>query len=131
MNVFDNVDISKKSFAYADLLGTDKWIVWTPVFGSLTVVGTPTYTGRFKVVGRQCFFQVTLVSSTSIASVAGTDYLNLPLTAAGLTGMATMTNDTSNVAVGVCHVDVATSRVYLPTQTASGNTFNIAGTFEV
>lgn len=131
MNPFDNEQIARQSFAYADLLGRDKWTVWTPVFGSLTVVGTPTYTGRFKVIGRQCFFQAKLVSSTSIASVAGTDYLNLPLTAAGLAGIAAMSNDTSNSAVGVCHLDVATSRCYLPTQVASANTFTIAGWFEI
>jgi len=82
-------------------------------------------------VGRQCFFQVTLVSTTSIASAAGTDYLTLPMTALGLAGVATMTNGTSNVAVGVCHIDVATSRCYLPAQVASGNTFTLAGSFEI
>lgn len=131
MNELDNKSLSERSFSYQDILGQDKWTAWTPAFGSLTVVGTPTYTGRFKVVGRQLFFQATLVSTTSIASVAGTDYLTLPKTALGLGGVATMTNGTTNVAVGVCHIDVATSRCYLPTQVASGNTFTLAGWFEI
>jgi hypothetical protein len=42
-----------------------------------------------------------------------------------------MTNDTTNIAVGVCHIDHATSRCYLPAQAASGNTFTLAGWYEI
>lgn len=131
MNQLDDKPLDEKSFAMRDLLGQDRWTPWTVVFGSLTVVGTPTYVGRFRVVGKQCFFQVTMVSSTSVASTAGTDFLTLPFTAMGLSGVAVMTNDTTKIAVGLCHIDVATSHCYLPTQVASGNKFNIAGSFEV
>lgn len=123
-------DIAKESFAWRDLLSIDRWETFT-VAVSLVVVGTPTYTGRFRRVGRQCFFQVTLVATTSIASTAGTHYVTLPITAGGLAGVATMTDGTTNIAVGVCHVDVATSRVYLPTLVASANTFTVAGCFEI
>ena len=119
-----------KSFSWRDLLGIDRWESFT-VTVLLTVVGTPTYTGRYRIVGRQCQFQVTLVATTSIASVAGTNYVDLPIAAKGIAGMATMTNDTTNVALGVCHVDVATSRCYLPTLVASGNTFTVCGFFEI
>lgn len=129
--MFNDDEVSKQSFAYRDILGQDKWSTWTPVFGSLTVVGGTTYNGRFRFVGRKCEFQVQFSAATSIASVAGTDYLNLPVPAKGLTGMAVMSNDTTNIAVGVCHVDVATSRCYLPTQTASANVFNLAGWYEI
>ena len=131
MNQFDNVPIDVKGFAYRDLVGQDRWESFSVVFGSLTVIGATSYTGRLRLVGRQCQFQVQFSAATSIASVAGTDYLNLPMAASGLSGMATMTNDTTNAAVGVCHIDVATSRCYLPSQAASGNVFNLAGSFEV
>ncbi len=131
MNFFDEKTIDEKSFAYRDLIGQDKWTAWTVVFGALTVVGTPTYVGRYRIVGKQCFFQVKLSAATSIASTAGVDYLTSPFTMMGLGGMATMSNDTSNVAEGVCHVDVATSRIYLPSQVASGNIFSISGWFEI
>ncbi len=131
MNQFENVAVDEKSFAFVNLLGQDRWMPFTPAFGSLTVVGATTYLGRFKVVGKQCFFQVKLSAATSIASAAGTDYLTLPLTAKGYTGQAVMTNDTTNVAVGNCHIDATTSRAYLPAQAASGNTFLIAGWFEI
>ncbi len=131
MNQFDDVKIDEQSFSFDDLTGNDTWDTFTPVFGSLTIVGAPNYSGRIRFVGRWCQFQVKFSAATSIASVAGTDYLTLPVAAAGLTGQAIMTNDTSNIAVGVCHVDVATSRCYLPAQVASGNVFNLSGSFEV
>jgi len=120
-----------KSFSYLDSIGQDKWTVFTPVFGSLTVVGATSYAGRYRIVGRSLQFQVQFSAATSIASVAGTDYLNLPVAAKGLAGMAVMTNDTTNISVGVCHLDVSTSRCYLPTQTASGNTFTLCGWYEI
>ena len=113
------------------MLGLDTWQTFTPVFGSLTVVGATSYSGRFRIVGRSLEFQVKFSAATSIASVAGTDYLNLPIPAIGLTGIGVMTNDTTNVSVGVCHIDVATSRCYLPAQLASGNTFNLTASYEI
>lgn len=119
------------SFAYRDMLGQDRWESFTPVFGSLTVVGATTYTGRYRVIGKSLQFQVSFLAATSIASTAGTDYLTLPVTAKGLSGIAVMTNDSTNIAVGLCHIDVSTSRAYLPTQTASGNTFTLCGAYEI
>lgn len=130
MNQLDDLSIDTKSFAYRDLLSLDWWDSFT-VSASITVVGTPTYTGRYRVVGRQCFFQISAVSSTSIATTAGTSYFALPMAAKGIGGVATMTNDSADTAVGVCHIDVSTSRVYPPTQGASGNTFTICGWFEI
>jgi len=131
MNQLDDKQIDQTSFSYTDLLSLDRWNSWTVVFGSLTVVGTPTYTGRYRKIGRSIQFQVRLVATTSIASVAGTDYLTLPVSSKGLTGLAYMTNQTTNIAVGECHVDAANSRCYLPTQGASSNTFNIVGWYEI
>ena len=131
MNQLDDKALATQSFSYRDLLGQDKWSDWTPVFGSLTVVGATTYTGRFRVVGRSCQFQVKFLAATSIASTAGTDYLNLPISAGGISGLATMTNQTTNISVGTCHIDVTNSRCYLPTQAASGNTFNLCGQYEI
>lgn len=124
-----NVDLT--SFSYNDITGQDAWKAFTPVFGSLTVVGATTYTGRYRIVGRLLQFQVSFKAATSIASVAGTDYLTLPKVAAGLAGLCVMSNDTTNVAVGTCHIDAATSRCYLPAQGASGNTFLLFGSYEI
>ncbi len=131
MDSLNNITIDTNSFTYKDLQAQDQWIAFTPVFGSITLVGAATYVGRLRLIGKMCQFQVTLVAATSIATTAGTDYMTLPRTAKGLTGLAVMTNDTTNIAVGLCHIDVTTSRCYMPTQVASGNTFNIYGSFEV
>ena len=131
MNQLDDLPLALESFAYRDITGQDKWTTFTPVFGSLTVIGAASYSGRLRFVGRQCQFQVQFSAATSIASVAGTDYLTLPIAAVGLAGIATMTNNTSNVAVGTCHIDVSTSRCYLPSQSASANVFTLAGWYEV
>lgn len=131
MNVFDDAPIDLKSFAYRDLLGQDRWVSFDPAFGSLTVVGATSYSGRLRIVGRSVQFQVQFSAATSIASTAGTDYLTLPIAAQGLAGIATMTNNTSNIAVGVCHVDTATSRCYLPTQAASADVFTLCGSYEI
>ena len=131
MNALDDLPADPETFSYRDIQGRDKWDTFTPVFGSLTVIGATSYSGRYRFVGRKCEFQVKFSAATSIASMAGTDYLTLPFAATGLTGTAVMTNDTMNIAVGTCHLDVATSRCYIPTQVASGNTFNLAGWFEI
>ena len=130
MNDLDNLPLAKESFAFRDIQGSSAFVSFT-VSVSLTVVGTPTYTGRYTVVGRLCFFEVTLVSSTSIATTAGTHYVTLPLTATGLGGVATMGNVTSGIAVGVCQIDVANSRCMLPSQAASAATFSVSGWYEI
>jgi len=123
--------LNEAGFAHRDIIGQDRWESFTPVFGSLTVVGATTYSGRYRIVGKSLQFQVSFKAATSIASVAGTDYLTLPVAAKGLSGICVMTNDTTNVAVGLCHVDVTTSRCYLPAQVASGDTFLLCGSYEI
>ena len=131
MNELKDLTLDQGSFSYRDLLGQDRWTEFTPVFGSLTVVGATSYSGRIRFVGKLCQIQVKFSAGTSIASVAGTDYLNLPVTAKGLTGMGVMTNSTTKIAVGVCHLEVSTSRLYLPTQAASASVFNLFAEFEI
>jgi len=131
MNQLDDKQLDQTAFSYRDLLSLDRWETWTVAFGSLTVVGATSYSGRYRVIGRSVQFQVSFSAATSIASVAGTDYLTLPIASKGLTGFAYMTNATTNIAVGECHVDATNSRCYLPTQGASSNTFNIVGWYEI
>ena len=131
MNGLDNIALEQESFAFLNIQGRDRWATFTPVFGALTVVGATSYSGRYRMVGRKCELQVQFSAATSIASTAGTDFLTLPFAASGFAGFGVMSNDTTNIAVGLCHLDVATSRLYLPSQVASGNVFNLYATFEV
>lgn len=127
----DDDQIDRKSFAWNDLVGMSRWTDWTPVFGSLTVVGATSYFGRYRVIGRALEFEVKFSAATSIASTAGTDYLNLPIPAVGYSGISVMTNSSTNIAVGVCHISVSSSRCYLPTQGASASVFNLCGSYEI
>ena len=131
MNSFDDVAIAEQSFAFSDLTGKDKWTAWTPARTGWTDIGTPTVSGRFRVVGKQCFFQVKVVPATTVATVAGTSYIALPVRAAGLAGDGSMMNLTTLVAVGVLAFDIANSRAYVPSQAATGNTLTIAGWYEL
>jgi hypothetical protein len=124
---FDN----ESGFSARDLRGMDRWESFS-VSATITLVGSLTSEGRYRIVGRCCQYQISLIGSTSIATTAGTSYINLPITpAVGISGVAVMTNNTTNIAVGLCHVDVATGRCYLPSQVASGDLFNIVGWYEI
>jgi hypothetical protein len=51
---------------------------WTPTFTNLTVVGTPTYTGKYTKVGRLVTFSLRIQSTTTTTSAAGGTYFNQP-----------------------------------------------------
>lgn len=122
--------INQLGFAFRDISGNDKWESFT-VTATLTLVGAATYVGRYRICGAICYFQISAVAATSIASTAGTSFFDLPRAAQGIGGVATMTNATTRIAVGDCHIDVPLSRAYVPAQVASGNTFNVCGWFEI
>ena len=130
-NDFDGKTINQTGFAYLNLIQQDRWESFTPVFGSITLVGTPVYTGRYRRVGRQCQFQVRIVPGTTIATSAGTDYMNLPIAAQGVSGFGYMVNATTHITVNEGHIDTTLSQFWLPTQGASGNTFELYGEYEV
>ena len=123
--------VDEKSFAYRDLLSIDRWDSFTPTFTSLEAAGTTSYSGRLRIVGKSCQFQVTLRASTAIRSSGGEAYMVLPIAARGLNGIGTMSNVNTNISVGVCHVDVTNSRLYLPAQVSSSATFALAGWYEI
>ena len=123
-----------ESFAYKDLTGEDRWETnWTPVLVGWTNVGTPTVTGRFRIVGRQCFIQVEVIPATSTSTTAGTSYVELPITAQGFGGVGTFVTPESLVphGTGVCVIDVANSRIYVSTKGVNSLTSVISGWYEI
>ena len=120
-----------ESFSFKNLRGIDRWESWSPIRVGWTDVGAPTVTGLLHVVGQQCFFQVEVIPFTSVATVAGTSYIELPIAAQGLCGDGSMVNAATLVAIGNCAFDVANSRVYVPAQIATGDTLTIGGWFEI
>lgn len=127
MNALDDKPLDFNSFAYQNLLGLDMWTDFSPTFGSLTVVGTPSFSGIFRFVGRKVEFQVEISATTSVESVAGTTYMNLPTAAVGYGGNVRMFDATTNNDVGSGGIDVANARARLPLQPASSDTFVITG----
>ena len=124
-------NIRPYSSSYLDLIGQLTWKAWTPVRTSWTDIGTPTVTARFIIQGRVCRFQIQVVPGTTVATVAGTSYVNLPVMAKGIAGEGSMTNLTTLIAIGLCVIDITNSLIYVPTQTATGNTLDIFGSYEV
>lgn len=97
---------------------------WTPTWSGLTVVGTPTYTGRYIKIGRQVTCHLYVTSTTSTASTAGTTKITggfpaaMSATPANIAGVTAA--DASTVAsYGVGLVNQAGSEVYTPTWAAS------------
>lgn len=107
------------------------WSTFTPNRTGWTDVGSATVTGRKCKVGNVGYFQVKVVPGVTTATVAGTSYIDLPFTAAGIGGDASMTDLTTFVSVGNCVVDATNSRVYVPAQAATSDSLNISGWFEV
>lgn len=69
---------------------------WTPVPANLTVVGTPTYTGRYTRIGRQCTLTLNVSSTTSTTSqVNNTTWSGLPFTPLAISA-GFMTNNAGN-----------------------------------
>jgi hypothetical protein len=99
---------------------------WTPVPTSLTVVGTPTYTGRYIKIGKQVFWTLKIESTTTTASTANTTYFSgLPAAASPAVCAAVSSNVAS---FGNGYVDT-TGNVYTPTWGATPVVF-CSGSYE-
>ena len=117
--------------ARPDVISRTAWTPFTATRTGWTDVGSPTVTARYSQIKNVCYFQVKVVPGTTVATVAGTSYVNLPITAFGFTGEGSMTDLTTLIGIGNCVIDSTNSRVYVPTQTATGDTLVIGGWFEV
>lgn len=106
------------------------WTSYTPTRTGWTDVGSPTVTARYTTDLNKVFFQIKVIPFTTVATVAGTSYVTLPVTAAGLAGDGSMGDLATFLAVGDCVIDVANSRCYVPTKTATGDSLLIAGWYE-
>ena len=98
---------------------------WTPTFTSLTVIGTPTYTGRYTRVGNVVYFSVRIQSTTSTSSTVGVTIMqgfpfviatgeNTVLSAINLGTLATLPN-------GAVAKSGGSTTAYLPTWSATAD----------
>ena len=117
--------VNRAGFAWRDILGQDRWEAWTPVRTSWTDVGTaPVVTGRYRRVGRSCQLQMQVVPGTSVATLAGTSYVALPVPAVGFSGIGIITSVTGSK-FALSYVDVPNSRLYVGTIVATANTLTV------
>ena len=91
---------------------------WSPTVVGLTIVGTPTYTAKYKQIGNVVFWSIRIQSTTSTASTSGTTTFSLPVPAINPTSFLAI-NDVSLVAVGQGFI--SGSVAYPPTWGASAD----------
>jgi hypothetical protein len=99
---------------------------WTPAPVSLTVVGTPTYTGKYTKIGNQVTCWATIDSTTStMASGGSTSIGGLPFTASAISGSSSGagTSISSNGVnqVGGGYIFTGNNRFYVSGWTATAN----------
>ena len=90
---------------------------WTPTFTNLTVVGTPTYTGKYTRIGRMVSFTLRIQSTTSTSSSAGATYFNQPIAQFSNRGTLTAANGNATASYGVGLI-ANDGNCYLPTWVA-------------
>lgn len=91
---------------------------WVVSATNLTVVGTPTYTGTYKQIGKTIYFTIRVQSTTSTAATAGSTWFSLPTSATGF-GCAAAANDNTSVGYGVGHI--VNAQVFVPTWSANSD----------
>ncbi len=70
---------------------------YTPTPTGFTVVGTPTITGHYSIVGNLCFVTIVYTSTTSVSGAYGTSNITLPFTAARIASGSIWNNDNGTV----------------------------------
>jgi len=92
---------------------------WTPTVTGLTIVGTPTYTAKFKQIGNVVFFSLHIQSTISTAATVGSTTFSLPSTPAAVTVVYVANNVVSTqYANGLC---ITNGLLYAPTWSASSD----------
>lgn len=104
--------------------GTD----WTPAFVNLTIVGTPSITGKYYRNGRFIDFWVKVVPATSTTSVAGTTYISTPPFTITTDAVCHALAGTTGIDAGICRA--ADNRIYVPSWAALATPLTITGRVE-
>jgi len=90
---------------------------WTTTATNLTIVGTPTYTAKFKRIGNIEFFTMMVQATTSTASTTNSTNFTTRTTPAGY-GACIAVDNVSNVSYGTGSISTS-GKIYPPTWPAS------------
>lgn len=107
---------------------------WTPTWTGLTVVGAPTYAGRYTRIGNIVFVivEITAGGANTTASTAGVTFINnLPFTAAQYSSSVLVSNISTDIAIGAGHIRAAAAIVLTPTWAATNANIVISGWYEI
>ena len=115
--------------------GATEVSTWTPTWTGLTVVGVPTYAGRYTHIGSLVFWKVTITAggANTTASTLNTTYIdNPPITIAYNNPSLFVFDPTLGAALGqgICYVS-GSGRLYTPTWTARNSSIEISGWYEI
>lgn len=123
----DKVNIKGGTIAndISSFTGMAKQGSWTPTPTGLTVVGTPTYTGKYTRIGNVVFVTLAFSATVSTASTIGTTYFSgLPYTPVYDAPCGVVLGNTPDRGVGYIWPG---SRIYLPTWAANAYGVGVNG----
>lgn len=118
-------------FGSSSLLSDYEEGTWTPSFSSLTVTGSPTYSGKYTKIGRVVYisWQITTGGSATTSSTANTTSItNLPYTVNTSGVMSVSSNNIKNIGVGMFY---SSTTAYTPTWIATTDVIYGSGCYTV
>lgn len=113
---------------FENISNGDPGDTWTPTWSGLTVVGSPTYDGRFYRLSKNLqFVSVVITTAGTTASTAGTTYIaNWPNMIKRDSAIMAV-NSTTHIGIGTGMANASNNRIYTPTWGATANTITITG----
>ena len=108
---------------------------WFPTYTNLTVVlgtGSVGKAGSYTKVNNVVFYtiRISCTGTATTASTAGSTYFDLPVVP-GYDDTVSVSNGTTNIGLGIGHLDSTNKRCYPCSWTATGNYIVISGKYEV
>jgi len=105
---------------------------WTPTANSFTVVGTPTYSGRYSIIGSMLFFEISIsVSGGTTSSTANASYFsNLPATPVFRSACAATSVNVANFGNGLVNTGGG-GIIATPTWAATADTVIVSGSYRI
>jgi len=91
---------------------------WTPTLGGMTVVGSPTVSGAYVIIGKVCFVTVT-ISGATVTNSAGSGYIVTPFTSTLYNSTVTAANNSTFTGYGNGFMYTSDTNLYPPSWAAT------------
>jgi hypothetical protein len=113
-----NVNFAGAVTSAGEAVPTETDSTWVPTVTNLTVIGTPTYTAKYRQIGNVVFFSIRIQATTSSASTANSTSFTLPTTPASPSTCQAVNASTLSYGVGLVYTD---GKCYTPTWAANND----------